>query len=55
MKWQNFCDPQAVKEIADKYGVQFIPSNFLIDAATGNIIGRNLSVEALDEKLNELL
>ena len=55
MEWQNFCDPQAVKEIADKYGVQFIPSNFLIDAATGKIIGRNLSVEALDEKLNELL
>ena len=55
MEWQNFCDPQAVKEIADKYGVQFIPSNFLIDAATGKILGRNLSVEALDEKLNELL
>ena len=55
MEWQNFCDPQAVKGIAEKYGVQFIPSNFLIDAATGKIIGRNLSVEALDEKLNELL
>ena len=53
--WLNFFDVQAVQEIADKYGVQFIPSNFLIDSATGKIIGRNTSVEALDEQLAELL
>ena len=53
--WLNFFDVQAVQEIADKYGVQFIPSNFLIDSATGKIIGRNMSVEALDEQLAELL
>lgn len=55
MQWINLFDVKRVKEIGDKYGVQFIPSNFLIDSATGKIIGRNMSVEALDEHLAEVL
>ena len=55
MQWLNFFDVKNVKEVADKYGVQFIPSNFLIDSATGKIVGRNMSIEALDEHLAEVL
>lgn len=39
---------------AATYGVQSIPSNFLIDP-TGKIIGRNLRGSMLEEKLNEVL
>ncbi|MBV7531843.1 TlpA disulfide reductase family protein [Chitinophaga sp. sic0106] len=41
-------------EVAVQYGIQSIPSNFLVDPA-GNIIARNLRGEALEAKLAELL
>ncbi|WP_291909680.1 TlpA disulfide reductase family protein [Chitinophaga sp. CB10] len=41
-------------EVAVQYGIQSIPSNFLIDP-TGKIIARNLRGEALEAKLAELL
>ena len=37
------------------YGLNGIPSNFLIDTSTGLIIAKNLRGEALDQKLAELL
>lgn len=42
-------------EAAEKYAVQSIPSNFLIDGATGEIIACNLRGEALYEKIAGLL
>ena len=38
-----------------KYGVRGVPSNFLIDCSTGNIIATNLRGNALIDKLDELL
>ena len=37
------------------YEVTGVPANYLIDAATGNVLARNLRGDALDAKLNELL
>lgn len=45
--WQN--------EGAQQYGVQSIPSNYLIECATGKILESGLRGEALIEKLAELL
>lgn len=44
--WQN--------GVAKLYGVQAIPQNFLV-GPDGRIVARNLNVEELDEKLEELL
>ena len=41
-------------EVAVQYGIQSIPSNFLVDPA-GKIIARNLRGEELEAKLEELL
>ncbi|RAJ87645.1 peroxiredoxin [Chitinophaga dinghuensis] len=41
-------------EVAVQYGIQSIPSNFLVDP-NGKIIARNLRGEALEAKLAELL
>ena len=41
-------------EVAKLYGINSVPSNFLIDPA-GKIVARNLEGEKLFEKLNELL
>ena len=40
---------------AELYGVQGIPSNFLIDCSTGKIVAVNLRGEAVMEKVAELL
>lgn len=42
-------------EAGKAYGVNSIPSNFLIDCTTGQIVAVNLRGEALAEKLAELL
>ncbi|WP_247679992.1 MULTISPECIES: TlpA disulfide reductase family protein [Chitinophaga] len=41
-------------EVAVQYGIQSIPSNFLVDPA-GKIVARNLRGEELEAKLEELL
>lgn len=41
-------------EVAQKYNIEQIPQNFLIDP-NGNIIAKNLRGEALDDKLCEVL
>jgi peroxiredoxin len=41
-------------EVAKLYGVQAIPSNFLLDKE-GNIIGKNLRGDALEAKLKEVM
>lgn len=41
--------------VADKYGVTGVPANYLVEAATGKIVAKDLRGYALDEKLAELL
>lgn len=41
--------------VSEAYGVQGIPSNFLIDCSTGKIVAVNLRGEAVMEKVAELL
>lgn len=41
-------------EVAEKYGVNSIPANYLINKE-GKIIGRNLPPEKIDKKLNEII
>lgn len=56
MKWIQVSDLNAFDNPAAKdYAVQGIPSNFLIDCATGKIVAKNLRGEELGEKLGELL
>ena len=56
MKWVNVSLLQSFKnEAAENYVVESIPTNFLIDCATGEIIAKNLRGEAVVEKLKELL
>ena len=45
--WQN--------EVAQLYGINSIPANYLVEASTGNIIATNLRGKALESKINELL
>lgn len=56
LSWPNMvCDMQAAKSKATlDYGIQMIPSNFLLDQ-NGVIIAINLRGEALSEKLESLL
>ena len=56
MKWVHVVQLQGgdMKSVQD-YGVRSIPSNFLIDTSTGNIIATNLRGEALSRKIAELL
>jgi peroxiredoxin len=50
--WVNVLSlPDSEAKAAEKYGVSTIPSNFLIDSATGKIIAKNLRGEALEEEL----
>ena len=44
----------ATTEASRAYSVSSIPTNFLIDSATGEIVAKNLRGEALEEKLAEL-
>ena len=45
--WQN--------EVAQLYGINSIPANFLVEASTGKIIATNLRGKALESKISELL
>ena len=56
MKWVHVIQLQGgnMKSVHD-YGVNSIPSNFLIEASTGKIIATNLRGEALGRKIAELL
>ena len=56
MKWVHVIQLQGgdMKSVHD-YGVRSIPSNFLIESATGKIIATNLRGEALGAKIAELL
>ncbi|MBQ5662963.1 MAG: AhpC/TSA family protein [Bacteroidaceae bacterium] len=42
-------------EVSDKYGVSFIPSNFLIDCSNGKIVAIHLRGNELVDRLAELL
>lgn len=53
MTWVNVHDTD--KSAAMTYAVASIPTNFLIDSATGKIVAKNLRGEAVVEKLAELL
>ena len=56
MKWVNVSLLQSFKNTAaEEYVIESIPTNFLIDCATGEIIAKNLRGEAVVEKLKELL
>ena len=56
MKWICVSGLAGGSSVAPKaYMISSIPSNFLIDCATGQIIAKNLRGEALGEKLEELL
>jgi len=53
--WVHICDLKGLNnQIAEQYGVQPIPDNFLIDP-NGKIIGRNIFGEDLDKMLSKLL
>jgi len=54
LTWTHVSDLQGWQsEVATKYGIQSIPSNFLIDAS-GKIIAKNLRGEDLEKKLLEI-
>lgn len=56
MDWINVSDLAAWKNAAaQQYAVMSIPSNFLIDCATGKIIAKDLRGEQLAEELGKLL
>ena len=56
MNWLHVLQPRKGRmEAVEAYGVESIPSNFLIESATGNIIATNLRGEALGAKIAELL
>jgi alkyl hydroperoxide reductase subunit AhpC len=56
MKWVNVSLLQSFSNpAAEEYVVESIPTNFLIDCATGEIIAKNLRGEAVETKLAELL
>ena len=55
MPWTQLSDLKGWKnELADYYGIQGIPSNFLVDP-NGKIVAKDLRGEALHAKLAELL
>lgn len=54
LTWTHVSDLKGWQsEVAAKYGVQSIPSNYLIDAS-GKIIAKNLRGEDLENKLSEI-
>lgn len=56
MDWIQVSDLNSFDNPAAKdYAVQGIPSNFLIESATGKIVAKQLRGEALYEKIGELL
>lgn len=52
LKWQQVWDKDG--EVSDKYGVSYIPMNFLVDK-NGVVIARNLRGEALEKALQKYL
>ncbi|MET7000791.1 TlpA disulfide reductase family protein [Chitinophaga defluvii] len=55
LSWTHVSDLRGWgNEVAQQYGVQSIPANFLVDPK-GNIVARNLRGKALEEKLAQLL
>ena len=55
LTWQHVSDLKGWSNaVAQQFGIQSIPQNFLIDP-TGKIIGKNLRGEALEEKLASVL
>jgi peroxiredoxin len=53
--WPQYFDGQGWQnKVSTKYGIQSIPANFLIDKK-GNIIGKDLRAEALDEAVAKAL
>jgi hypothetical protein len=55
MPWAQVSDLKGWKnEVSTYYGIQGIPSNYLVDP-NGLIIARNLRGDALQEKLKELM
>ena len=54
LTWTHVSDLQGWQsKVATKYGIQSIPSNFLIDTS-GKIIAKNLRGEDLEKKLSEI-
>lgn len=54
LPWLNVIDELAAdKSIGRAYGVTFVPMNFLIDP-TGKIVAKNLTGQALDDKIAEV-
>jgi len=55
MTWQQYFDGKGWgNKLAQKYGIQSIPATFLLDG-DGNIIGRDLRGEALEEAVAKAL
>ena len=56
MKWIHVSDVKYWQnEVAQLYGINSIPSNFLVEASTGKIVATNLRGKALESKISELL
>ena len=51
MSWVNLIDTNG---IADKYGVKSVPSVFLIDLTTGEVLGERMYGDAIYKKLEEV-
>ncbi len=54
MEWVHVVDSQAARELAEKYGVRYIPSTFVIDRQ-GKLAAAQLRGDALAEKIAALL
>ena len=56
LPWLNIGDLKAFDSpIVKMYGVQGVPANYLVEGATGKIVGKDLRQQQLDNKLAELL
>lgn len=56
MNWIQLSDIKAWEnEVAQLYGINSIPANFLVEASTGKIIATSLRGEDLEKKISELL
>lgn len=54
--WVNVCDPnEGSKAAKQAYGVKTIPSNFLVDCATGKVVATDLRGDRLGSVVGELL
>jgi len=54
LTWTHVSDLKMPNEVATKYGILAIPSNFLIDPA-GKIVAKNIRGEELEKKLAEII